>query len=75
LQPTNASKITTRRKFKCKACSHKFNVTSCTIFASCEVDFVDLLAAIWLIVNASEAAGMLRAAGMAAMVGKTRLRF
>jgi hypothetical protein len=38
------------------------------------VDFVDLLAAIWLIVNASEAAGMLRAAGMAAMVGKTRLR-
>jgi len=46
-------KITTRRKFKCKACAHQFSVTSGTIFASRKMDFVDLLAAICLIVNAS----------------------
>jgi len=45
-----AYKITTRRKFKCKACHHQFSVTSGTIFASRKMDFVDLLAAIFLIV-------------------------
>jgi transposase-like protein len=47
-------KITTRRKFKCKACAHQFSVTSGTIFASRKMDFVDLLDAICIIVNASK---------------------
>ncbi len=46
--------ITTRRKFKCKACHAQFSVTSGTIFASRKLDFTDLLAAICLIVNASK---------------------
>jgi transposase-like protein len=47
-------KITTRRKFKCKACAHQFSVTSGIIFASRKMDFVDLLAAICITVNASK---------------------
>ena len=47
-----AYNITTRRKFKCRACYHQFSVTSGTIFASRKMDFVDLLAAICIIVNA-----------------------
>jgi transposase-like protein len=43
--------ITTRRKFKCKACHHQFSVTSGTIFARRKMAFVDLLAAICLFVN------------------------
>ena len=50
--------ITTRRKFKCKACAHQFSVTSGTIFASRKMDFVDLLAAICIIVNASKGISM-----------------
>lgn len=46
--------ITTRRKFKCKACYHQFSVTSGTIFASRKLDFTDLLAAICLFVNGSK---------------------
>ncbi|WP_375201815.1 IS1595 family transposase [Hyphococcus sp.] len=46
--------ITTRRKFKCKACSHQFSVTSGTIFASRKMDFTDLLAAICIIANAAK---------------------
>lgn len=46
--------ITTRRKFKCKACHHQFSVTSGTIFASRKLAFVDLLAAICLFVNGSK---------------------
>ena len=46
--------ITTRRRFKCKACHHQFSVTSGTIFASRKMDFVDLLAAICILVNASK---------------------
>lgn len=49
-----AYKITTRRKFKCKACHHQFSVTSGTIFHSRKLDFTDLLAAITIIVNASK---------------------
>lgn len=49
-----AYNITTRRKFKCKACYHQFSVTSGTIFASRKMDFVDLLAAICLFVNGSK---------------------
>ncbi|NOX95072.1 MAG: IS1595 family transposase [Alphaproteobacteria bacterium] len=49
-----AYSITTRRKFKCKACHHQFSVTSGTIFASRKLDFTDLLAAICIIANASK---------------------
>ena len=55
-----AYKITTRRKFKCKACHHQFSVTSGTIFASRKMDFVDLLAAICIIVNASKGVSMVQ---------------
>ncbi|MBL8597721.1 MAG: IS1595 family transposase [Devosia sp.] len=47
-----AYEITTRRKFKCKGCTHQFSVTSGTIFASRKMAFVDLLAAICIFVNA-----------------------
>lgn len=53
-------RITTRRKFKCKACAHQFSVTSGTIFASRKMDFVDLLAAICIIVNASKGVSMIQ---------------
>ncbi|UWQ16254.1 IS1595 family transposase [Jannaschia sp. M317] len=53
-------KITTRRKFKCKNCHHQFSVTSGTIFASRKMDFVDLLAAIFIIVNASKGLSMVQ---------------
>jgi transposase-like protein len=52
--------ITTRRKFKCKACHHQFSVTSGTIFASRKMAFVDLLAAICIIVNASKGVSMVQ---------------
>lgn len=52
--------IATRRKFKCKACHHQFSVTSGTIFASRKMDFVDLLAAICLIVNAAKGLSMVQ---------------
>lgn len=55
-----AYKITTRRKFKCKACAHQFSVTSGTIFASRKMDFVDLLAAIFILVNASKGVSMIQ---------------
>ena len=55
-----AYNITTRRKFKCKACYHQFSVTSGTIFASRKMDFVDLLAAICIIVNASKGVSMIQ---------------
>lgn len=46
--------ISTRRKFKCKACHHQFSVTSGTIFASRKMEFVDLLAAICIVANAAK---------------------
>ena len=52
--------ITPRRKFKCKACAHQFSATSGTIFASRKMDFVDLLAAICILVNASEGVSMIQ---------------
>lgn len=52
--------IPTRRKFKCKACYHQFSVTSGTIVASCKMDFVDLLAAICIIVNAAKGVSMVQ---------------
>ncbi|MCO5131747.1 MAG: IS1595 family transposase [Xanthobacteraceae bacterium] len=50
----DAYRITTRRRFKCKACLRQFSVTSGTIFASRKMSFVDLLAAICIIVNAAK---------------------
>jgi len=50
----DAYKITTRRKFKCKACHHQYSVTSGTIFASRKMAFVDLLAAICIFVNGAK---------------------
>lgn len=47
----DAYEITTRRRFKCKACGHQFSVTSGTIFASRKMAFTDLLAAICIFVN------------------------
>ena len=55
-----AYKITTRRKFKCKACLRQFSVTSGTIFASRKLAFVDLLAAICITVNASKGLSMVQ---------------
>ena len=52
--------ITTRRKFKCKACARQFSVTSGTIFASRKMAFVDLLAAICITVNASKGISMIQ---------------
>lgn len=46
--------ITTRRKFKCKACHRQFSVTSGTIFASRKLSFADILAAVCLFVNGSK---------------------
>ena len=53
-------RITTRRKFKCKACLRQFSVTSGTIFASRKMAFVDLLAAICITVNASKGVSMVQ---------------
>lgn len=52
--------ISTRRKFKCKACYHQFSVTSGTIFASRKMDFTDLLAAICMFTNAVKGIPALR---------------
>lgn len=52
--------ITTRRKFKCKGCGHQFSVTSGTIFASRKMAFVDLLAAICLMVNGAKGMSMVQ---------------
>jgi transposase-like protein len=57
---TETYTITTRRKFKCKACHHQFSVTSGTIFASRKMDFVDLLAAICILVNAAKGVSMVQ---------------
>lgn len=46
--------LATRQRFKCAACHRQFSVTSGTIFASRKLAFVDLLAAICLVVNASK---------------------
>lgn len=56
----DAYEITTRRKFKCKACSHQFSVTSGTIFASRKMDFTDMLAAICITVNAAKGVSMVQ---------------
>ena len=56
----DAYEISTRRKFKCKACGHQFSVTSGTIFASRKMAFTDVLAAICITVNAAKGVSMLQ---------------
>jgi transposase-like protein len=51
---THAYEISTRRRFKCKACHAQFSVTSGTIFASHKLPFTDMLAAIALLSNAAK---------------------
>ena len=46
--------ISTRRKWKCRACLKNFSATSGTIFASRKMAFVDLLAAICIFINAAK---------------------
>lgn len=58
----DAYKITTRRRFKCRACSHQFSVTSGTIFASRKMAFVDLLAAICIVTNGAKGISALQLA-------------
>lgn len=53
-------RITTRRRFKCAGCHGQFSVTSGTIFASRKMAFVDLLAAICIIVNAKKGVSALQ---------------
>lgn len=45
---------TTRKLFKCKACSHQFSVTSGTIFASRKMPIRDYLLAIAIFVNGAK---------------------
>ena len=51
---TEAYHLSSRSKYKCKACHHQFSLTSGTIFASRKLAFVDLLGAIALFVNAAK---------------------
>jgi len=55
-------RITTRRRFKCKACGKQFSVTSGTILASRKMAFVDLLAAMCIIANAAKGISALQLA-------------
>ena len=66
--------ITTRRKFKCKGCHHQFSVTSGTIFASRKMAFVDLLAAICIIVNAAKGVSMVQLEPRSGLPIQDRLR-
>ncbi|WP_306025655.1 IS1595 family transposase [Oceaniradius stylonematis] len=59
---TETYTISTRRKFKCKACHHQFSVTSGTIFASRKLDFTDILGAIAIFVNAVKGVSALQLA-------------
>jgi transposase-like protein len=58
----DAYTITTRRRFKCKACGKQFSVTSGTIFASRKMAFVDLLGAICIMVNGAKGISALQMA-------------
>jgi transposase-like protein len=46
--------LSDNRRFKCKACGHKFSVTSGTIFASRKLPIRDYLAAIAIFVNGAK---------------------
>ncbi len=55
-----AYRITTRRKFKCKACHHQYSPTSGTILASRKLSYTDILGAIAIIVNAAKGVSALQ---------------
>jgi transposase-like protein len=59
---TEAYHLSSRRKYKCKACHHQFSLTSGTIFASRKLAFVDLLGAIALFINAAKGLSALQLA-------------
>lgn len=61
---TEAYEIKTRRKFKCKsaACYHQFSPTSGTILASRKMAYVDLLAAVVIIINGAKGVSALQLA-------------
>jgi transposase-like protein len=50
----DAYALATRRQFSCSGCRHRFSVTSGTIFHGRKLKFVDLLAAICIIVNGAK---------------------
>jgi len=54
--------LASRRKYECKGCKHHFSVTSGTIFASRKLSFVDMLAAIAIVVNGAKGISALQLA-------------
>lgn len=54
--------IKTRRRYECKACKANYSVTSGTILASRKMAYVDLLAAICIIVNGAKGVSALQLA-------------
>lgn len=54
--------IAKRRRFKCKGCCHQYSPTSGTIFANRKMMYVDLLAAIALVVNGAKGVSALQLA-------------
>lgn len=54
--------IKSRRKHECKACKHHFSVTSGTILASRKMSYVDLLAAIVILINGAKGTSALQLA-------------
>ena len=52
--------IKTRRKWKCKACTYHFSVTSGTVFASHKLEFRDILFAIALFTNGAKGVSALQ---------------
>jgi transposase-like protein len=58
----DAYEISTRRRFKCRACAKQFSVTSGTILASRKMSFTDLLAAICILANAAKGVSALQLA-------------
>jgi len=58
----DAYTITTRRRFKCKACLRQFSVTSGTILAARKMSFTELLAAICIIANGAKGISALQLA-------------
>lgn len=58
----DAYDIKSRRKHECKACRHHFSATSGTILASRKMAYVDLVAAIVIIVNGAKGVSALQLA-------------
>lgn len=63
--------IAKRRRFKCKGCHHQYSPTAGTIFASRKMAYVDLLAAIAILVNGAKGTSALQLARDAGCNPKT----